>query len=204
LVKFRSDVVGSVNSLGCSKCAFYLISLADGSLLILCVCVVLFLGRPAQWTVVAIDVAGLDVLPVLFPQIELVGLNLLGQHTKTPFVEFQLHTEVRRFVIGIPANMVHVGVTAHNAGTDLRPELNRGLRLASDNGTEMRLVDADDAVGTSADVLLEHHFLLFIHLESCLKTFVVMAAEASKKCACLFAQEIKKQLEVCLQASYLD
>lgn len=83
----------------------------------------------------------------------------------------------------IPVDMVHVGVTAHDAGTDFRTELNRGLRLAPDNGTEMRLVDADDAVGTSADVLLEHHFLLFIHLERCLKTFVVMAAEASKKCA---------------------
>ena len=47
-------------------------------------------------------------------------------------------------------------------------------------------------------------FLLFIHLERCLKTFVVMTAEASKKCAWLFAQEIKKQLKVCLQASYLD
>ena len=79
--------------------------------------------------------------------------------------------------------MVHVGVTAHDAGTDFRTKLNRGLRLAPDNGMEMRLVDADDAVGTSADVLLEHHFLLFIHLERCLKTLVVMAAEASKKCA---------------------
>ena len=183
MVKFRSDVVGLVNSLGCSKCAFYLISLADGSLLILCVRVVLFLGRPAQWAVVAIDMAGLDVFPVLLPQIELVGLNLLGQYAETLFVEFQLHTEVGRFVIGIPADMIHVGITAHNAGTDFRTELNRGLRLASDNGTEMRLVDADDAVGTSADVLLEHHSLLFIHLESSLKTFVVMAAEASKKCA---------------------
>lgn len=64
-----------------------------------------------------------------------------------------------------------------------RTKLNHGLRLAPNNGTEMRLVDADDAVGTSADVLLEHHFFLFIHLENCLKIFVVMAAEASKKCA---------------------
>ena len=80
MVKFRSDVVGSVNSLGCSKHAFYLISLADGSLLVLCVRVVHFLGRPAQWAVVAIDMAGLDVLPVLLPQIEPVGQNFLGQH----------------------------------------------------------------------------------------------------------------------------
>ena len=94
MVKLRSDVVGSVNSLGCSKRAFYLISLANGSLLILCVCIVLFLGRPAQWTVVAIDMAGLDVLPILFPQIELGGLNLPRQHAKTLFVEFQLHAEV--------------------------------------------------------------------------------------------------------------
>ena len=47
LVKFRSDVVGLVNSLGCSKRAFYLVSLADGYLLILCVCIILFLGRSA-------------------------------------------------------------------------------------------------------------------------------------------------------------
>ena len=38
--------------------------------------------------------AGLDVLPVLLPLIELVGLNLPGQHAETPFVEFQLHAEV--------------------------------------------------------------------------------------------------------------
>ena len=46
--------------------------------------------------------------------------------------------------------MVHVGVTARDAGTNFRTELNRGLRFAPDNGTEMRLVDADDAVGTSS------------------------------------------------------
>lgn len=62
--------------------------------------------------------------------------------------------------------MVYVGVTAHGAGINLSPELVFSLRLAPDNGTEMRSVDADYAVGTSADALLEHHFLLFIHLES--------------------------------------
>ena len=54
--------------------------------------------------------------------------------------------------------MVHIGVAVDDAGTNLCPELDLGLCLAPDNGTEMRLVDADDAAGTSADVLPEHHF----------------------------------------------
>ena len=40
--------------------------------------------------------------------------------------------------------MVDVGVTVHDAGANLRPELDLGLRLAPDNRTEVRLVDADD------------------------------------------------------------
>ena len=56
-----------------------------------------------------------------------------------------MHGEVGRFVVGVPTEMVDVGVTVHDAGTNLRPELDLGLRLAPDNRTEVRLVDADDA-----------------------------------------------------------
>ena len=99
--------------------------------------------------------------------------------------------------------MVHISVTVHDTGPDLRPKLDLGFCLTPDNGTEMRLVDADDAFGAAADILLEHHPLLLVHLECCLQTLVVMAAEARKKMACLFAQKIKKYLEISLQATYL-
>ena len=67
----------------------------------------------------------------------------------------------------------------------------------------MRLVDADDAVGAAADILLEHHFLLLVHLEHCPQALVVMAAEARQKMDRLFAQKVKKYLEISLQTTYL-
>ena len=89
----------------------------------------------------------LDKIPVRLPELELVRLDFLWQHAEALFIEFQLHGEVGRFVVGVPTEMVDVGVTVHDAGANLRPELDLGLRLAPDNRTEVRLVDADDAVG---------------------------------------------------------
>jgi len=73
--------------------------------------------------------------------------------------------------------MIHISLAVDDAGTNLCPKLDLGLCLAPDDGTEVRLVDTDDAIGTSADILLEHHFLLFIHLECCIETFEVMPTE---------------------------
>ena len=87
----------------------------------------------------------LDKIPVRLPEVELVRLDFLWQHAEALFIEFQLHGEVGRFVVGVPTEMVDVGVTVHDAGANLRPELDLGLRLAPDNRTEVRLVDADDA-----------------------------------------------------------
>ena len=74
-------------------------------------------------------------------------MDFLWQHAEALFIEFQLHGEVGRFVVGVPTEMVDVGVTVYDAGVNLRPELDLGLRLAPDNRTEVRLVDADDAAG---------------------------------------------------------
>ena len=87
----------------------------------------------------------LDKIPVRLPEVELVRLDFLWQHAEALLIEFQLHGEVRRFVVGVPTEMVDAGVTVHDAGANLRPELDLGLRLAPDNRTEVRLVDADDA-----------------------------------------------------------
>ena len=74
-------------------------------------------------------------------------MDFLWQHAEALLIEFQLHGEVGRFVVGVPTEMVDVGVTVYDAGANHRPELDLGLRLAHDNRTEVRLVDADDAVG---------------------------------------------------------
>ena len=47
----------------------------------------------------------------------------------------------------------------------------------------MRLVDADDAVGASADVLVKYLLLLRIHLERRLETLAIMSAEAREETA---------------------
>ena len=86
----------------------------------------------------------LDKIPVRLPEVELVRLDFLWQHAEAILIEFQLHGEVGRFVVGVPTEMVDVGVTVHDAGANLRTELDLGLRLALDNRTEVRLVDADD------------------------------------------------------------
>ena len=125
----------------------------------------------------------LDKIPVRLPEVELVRLDFLWQHTEALFIEFQLHGEVGRFVVGVPTEMVDVGVTVHDAGANLRTELDLGLRLAPDNRTEVRLVDADDAVGASADVLIKHLLLLLVHLERRLEALAIMPAEAREETA---------------------
>ena len=85
----------------------------------------------------------LDKIPVRLPEVELVRLDFLWQRAEALLIEFQVHGEVGRFVVGVPTEMVDVGVTVHDAGANLRTELD----LAPDNRTEVRLVDADDAVG---------------------------------------------------------
>ena len=117
----------------------------------------------------------LDKIPVCLPEVELVRLDFLGQHAEALFIEFQLHGEVGRFVVGVPTEMVDVGVTVHDAGANLRTELDLGLRLAPDNRTEVRLVDADDAVGLAQtrERLLKLKQLVIVvlgvvfHIDSC-------------------------------------
>ena len=133
--------------------------------------------------VVTLNMTILDKIPVRLPEVELVRLDFLWQHAEALFIEFQLHGEVGRFVVGVPTEMVDVGVTVHDAGANLRTELDLGLRLAPDNRTEVRLVDADDAVGASADVLIKHLLLLLVHLERRLETLAIMPAEAREEAA---------------------
>ena len=75
----------------------------------------------------------LDKIPVHLPEVELVRLYFLWQHAEALFIEFQLRGEVGRLVVGVPTEMVDVGVTVHDADANLRSELDLGIRLAPDN-----------------------------------------------------------------------
>lgn len=81
-------------SLGGSKRGLYLVSFTNGPLLVIRMRVILFLGRSAPRTVVAIDVASLDILPVFFSKIKFVCLYLLGKYAETHFIEFHLSNKV--------------------------------------------------------------------------------------------------------------
>ena len=86
--------------LGCSKRRLYLVPFTYSPPFLLGVPVVVLLGRPAQWTVVALDIVVLEILPVCFPKIVFVNLHLSWEHAETFSVKFYLHGKVGRFVIG--------------------------------------------------------------------------------------------------------
>ena len=75
----------------------------------------------------------LDKIPVHLPEVELARLYFLWQHAVALFIEFQLRGEVGRLVVGVPIEIVDVGVIVHDAGDNLRSELDLGFRLAPDN-----------------------------------------------------------------------
>ena len=157
--------------------------LSDGHLLVLSMPVVFFLGRSSKRMVVTANMTILVKIPVHLPEVELVRLYFLWQHAVALFIEFQLRGEVGRLVVGVPTEIVDVGETVHDAGANLRSELDLGFRLALDNGTEVRLVDADDADGASADVLVKYLLLLRVHLERRLETLAIKSAEAREETA---------------------
>ena len=103
------DVVCPVNPFGGSECGLHLVPLADGPLLVLSVAVVFILGRSSKRVVITVNMTILDKIPVRLPEVELVRLDFLWQHAEALFIEFQLHGEVGRFVVGVPTEMVDVG-----------------------------------------------------------------------------------------------
>ena len=122
----------------------------------------------------------LDKIPVCLPEVELVRLDFLWQHAEALFIEFQLHGEVGRFVVGVPTEMVDVGVTVHDAGANLRTELDLGL--APNNRTEVRLVDADDASlypPKNNELLIDNNNLQIVVWESIFFNQVVAWLEIS-------------------------
>lgn len=76
--------------------------------------------------------------------------------------------------------MVNVGKTVYHTDTDFCSILSLATCLASDYRTHMRLEDADDAVKTGADIMIEHVFLLFICFADCRKIGQIPAIETGQ------------------------
>lgn len=92
--------------------------------------------------------------------------------------------------------MVNVGKTVHHADTDFGTIFCLATGLAFDYRTHMRLEDADDAVKTGTDIMVEHVFLLFICFADCRKVGQVPMVETEQKICPKSAYKIDKTLNV--------
>ena len=92
--------------------------------------------------------------------------------------------------------MVNVGKTVHHTDADFGTILSLATGLASDYRTHMRLEDADDAVKTGADIMVEHVFLLFICFTDCRKIGQVPMVETGQHIGPKPAYKIDKSLNI--------
>lgn len=141
-----SDVVGSVCPLACSKLGFSFISERDSDSLALELLLGRILRRSSQWSSHYLNLLFFENLSVLAVEIYLVAKESLWLTPKPFLIFLYMNSQVRRFVICIPAVMVYKGVAADDTDANLCAEFHLGLGFASYNGTDMRLMDTDNAV----------------------------------------------------------
>src|SRR5574344_2401525 len=89
-------------------------------------------------------------------------------------VKPNLQLQVLAFIVGIPAVMVYECVAANYACSNFCAKLSPGFCLSADNGADVRLEDAQDAVCASVSLRATHVLLLVIHFAySCKCAFLV-------------------------------
>lgn len=164
--KLGSYVVGSVDSLAGAERAFDFISVPDG----LGHVVVIFgvsglFGRPAERLAVGLNLIGFQEVPVSLIHIYLVSENGNWKATKALFEQTSVRLQVRAFIICVPTMMVNERVTIVDTYANLGAELDLCLCFVTDDGSYVRLKDADDAVGTNVRSIGEHLLLLGIHVK---------------------------------------
>lgn len=164
--KLGSYVVGSVDSLAGAERAFDFVSVPDG----LGHVVVIFgvsglFGRPAERLAVGLNLIGFQEVPVSLIHIYLVSENGNWKATKALFEQTSVKLQVRAFIICVPTMMVNERVTIVDTYANLGAELDLCLCFVTDDGSYVRLKDADDAVGTNVRYIGEHLLLLGIHVK---------------------------------------
>lgn len=158
--KLGSYVVGSVDSLAGAERAFDFVSVPDGHVVVIFGVSGLF-GRLA----VGLNLIGFQEVPVSLIHIYLVSENGNWKATKALFEQTSVKLQVRAFIICVPTMMVNERVTIVDTYANLGAELDLCLCFVTDDGSYVRLKDADDAVGTNVRSIGEHLLLLGIHVK---------------------------------------
>ena len=80
-------------------------------------------------------------------------------------IGFDLTGQVVSFMVGVPTEMIDTGdALTTQADTQFGTELNGLVLFAPDDGSHMRLVDADDAIITAPGSAIKHLLLLEVKL----------------------------------------
>ena len=174
--KLGSYVVGSLDSLAGAEGTFDFVSVHDG----LGHIVVIFgwpwfFGRPAERLAVGFNFIDFQEVPVGLIHIYLVSENGSRKATEALFEQTSVELQVRAFNICVPTMMVNERVTIVDTYANLGAELDLCLCLATDDGSYMRLKDADDAVGASVSSIGEHLLLLSIHVKGGVERMLLVA-----------------------------
>ena len=159
------DVVGSVCSLAGPELGFCLVSERNSDSFALKLFVRRILRRTSQRATHYLDSFLLEDFPVLTVEIYPAAKESLRLTAKPILIFLYMNSQVRRFVICIPAVMVYKGVAADDTDANLCSELNFCLGLAAYNRTDVWLMYADNAVFARVLTLAQHLLLLVIHVD---------------------------------------
>ena len=192
LWKLRPNVVGSVCPLACSKLGFSFISERDSNSLALDLLLSRILRWSSQWSSHYLNLLFFENPSVLAVEIYLVAKESLWLTAKPFLIFLYVNSQVRRFVICIPAVMIYKGVAADDTDANLCTELHLGFGFASYNGTDMRLMDTDNAVFARVLTLAQHLLLLVIHVDDGLYGPLLCTVE-SAVCLVIHSDEIEKR-----------
>lgn len=197
-----SYVVGLIYSLACTERAFDLIPLSHGlGHQGLPLGTWRFLGRPSERSAVVPDFQVFQYIPVGLVHIDLVGKDGSRQTAEALLVLVDVQLHVCTFIIGIPAVMVDEVVALHEAHAYLGTELHVCGSLTTDDGTQMRLENTDDAVFAAVLACEEHLLLLEVHLHRGIQYPALVFAQTVKAIAELPGCEVYQRENVPVQAA---
>ena len=199
--KLCSYVVGSVDSLAGAEGAFGFVPIPNG----LGHIVVIFgrsgfFRRPAEGLTVGLYLIGFQVVPVILIHIYLVSEDGCRKTTEALLEQTSVELHVGAFVICVPTMMINERVALINAYANLGTELNLCLCLTTDDGSYMRLKDADDAVGTSVCAILEHLQLLVIHVKGGIE-YTLLITREKRLAASVIDKKVDYLFEFLVQAT---
>ena len=196
-----SYVIGLIHSLACAERAFDFIPLSHGpGHRGLPLWAWRILGRSSEGFGVAFDFKVFQYGTVVLVHVDLVGKDGGGQAAETLLVLVDVQLHVASLMIGIPAVVVDEVVPLDDAHAYLAAELCLRRSLSADNGAQVRLEDADDAVVAPVFLRLVHLLLLEIHLHGGVQDALLVLAQILEAVAELTRSDVHQGKDVLMQA----